>query len=121
MVSDKPPLIQGCGVFIVGGKVQAAIDEAGNAYRRRFDAAPTHVALPPGIAPEGLNLGSLHLGRPSGPGVVIVGRPATWHVDSRSELVMKDNNRPSELAAALRTQGQTGSILSEHNSYYVVS
>jgi hypothetical protein len=75
-IVERLPRVEGSDVRILKS-VQEAINEAQNTYRRRFGAEPTHVALPPDIAPDGLNLGNLDLGRPSAPGVVIVGRPPT--------------------------------------------
>jgi hypothetical protein len=73
---NRLPRIEGCGVWIYKS-VQTAIDQAGESFRRRFGAEPTHVALPSDIGRDGLNLGALNLGHPSGPGMVIVGRLAT--------------------------------------------
>lgn len=75
-MTDKLPRIEGSGVCIWNG-VQAAIDQARQTYRRRFGLEATHVALPSNVARDGLKLGDLNLGCPSGPGVVIAGRPVT--------------------------------------------
>jgi hypothetical protein len=73
---NRLPRIEGCGVWIYKS-VQTAIDEADTKFRRHFGEEPTHVALPSDIGRDGLNLGALNLGHPSGPGVVIVGRLVT--------------------------------------------
>jgi hypothetical protein len=76
MAKDKGPRIEGCGALIWNDEVQKAIERATATFGRRFGGMPTHVALPPNVDPSGLRLDSLNLGHPSGPGVVIVGRPA---------------------------------------------
>jgi hypothetical protein len=73
-MSKKLPKVEGCGVRILQGDVQAAINEAGHKYRERFGTSPTHVSLPPSADLAGLRLWALNLGHQSGPGVVVVGR-----------------------------------------------
>jgi len=75
-MTEQLPRIEGSGVRIWNG-AQTAIDRARQTYRRRFGLEATHVALPSNLARDGLQLGDLNLGRPSGPGVVIAGRPVT--------------------------------------------
>lgn len=72
---ETGPKIEGVGIA-VHGDLQAAIDEGGAIYRRKFGRAPTHVALPPGTDPATVNLygGALNLARPAGARTVIVGR-----------------------------------------------
>jgi len=77
--------IEGIAVAIVKGKVQAAIDQAGAAYRRKNGLPPTHVCLPGHIDRTGLSLYTLALGPATSQGrtitrhsgTVIVGRLAS--------------------------------------------
>lgn len=75
-------MIEGVSVAITRGNVQAAIDAAGAAYRRKNGIPPTHVCLPGAIATESLELYTLRLGPPTSlgrthtrhAGTVLVGR-----------------------------------------------
>ena len=84
-MGDRKPLVAGVSKGIVAGNekqgvtladIQAAVDAAGKSYRERFGLPPTHVALPPGLDPKGVQLYTLGLGCETGPGMVIVGRLA---------------------------------------------
>lgn len=97
------PRIEGTGARIIPGTdsqgrqrkrpnaadMQAAIDHAGEAYRARFGRPPSHVALPSNntIALDVLSLYTLSLAHPSGPGVVIVGRPIDGNGTPPAEAV----------------------------------
>lgn len=92
MTRNELPRIEGCGARVVPGldakgrrrkrpnaiDLQSAIDYAGATYRKRFGKPPSHIALPSDntIAHEALKLWTLNLAHPTGPHVVIVGRPA---------------------------------------------
>lgn len=68
--------IEGVGRRIINDDVQAAIEAAGKAYKVRYGLPATHVALPKDVDPSILKLWNLNLAHHSGPGVVILGRPA---------------------------------------------
>ncbi len=73
-MTSRLPRVEGCGVAVSKGNIQAAIEEAGRRYRDRFGASPTHVSLPPGVDPAGVKLWTMNLGHHAAPGVVVVGR-----------------------------------------------
>lgn len=58
-------LIEGVCVQVRGNDVQAAIEEAGKLYRKRFDRTPTHISLPAWVEPGSVKLYGLHAGRPT--------------------------------------------------------
>jgi hypothetical protein len=87
MMSDRPRIEGICKRIVPGrdekGKqrekpdvtdIQSAIKSAGQAYKTRYGRPATHVALPDGTGDAGLELWTLNLAHPSGPGIVIVGR-----------------------------------------------
>lgn len=56
-------------------EIQAAIERAGERYRRIFGLPPTHVLLPAGVEIEALELWTLQVERGHAqPGCVVVGR-----------------------------------------------
>ena len=75
------PRIEGICVQ-VNGDVQAAIDQAGASYRRKFGVAPTHVSLPGWVEVGRLNLYTLRLARPTAAG-------KTWSKHTGTVIVGK--------------------------------
>lgn len=69
-------LIEGIGVQANNGDIQAAIERAGASYWQKHKRRPTHVSLPVGVDPAGLQLYTLSLARPTGgrSRLVVVGR-----------------------------------------------
>lgn len=66
-------MIEGPGVTVSGGNLQAAIEEADASYYEQFNRPATHVSLPVDADTEGLRLWPLELAEPYGKGLVIVG------------------------------------------------
>lgn len=66
-------MIEGPGVTVNDGDLQAAVEEADASYYERYNRPPTHVSLPVGADTKGLKLWPLELAEPYGKGLVIVG------------------------------------------------
>lgn len=70
-------MIEGPGVTVGEGNLQAAVEEADASYYERYNRPPTHVSLPVGASTEGLKLWPLELAPAYGKGLVIVGHLRT--------------------------------------------
>ncbi|MEE9365477.1 MAG: hypothetical protein V3W44_02225 [Dehalococcoidales bacterium] len=66
-------MIEGPGVTVDDGNLQAAVEEADASYYERYNRPATHVSLPVDADTEGLELWPLELAGPYGKGLVIVG------------------------------------------------
>lgn len=92
-------MIEGVCVQVIRGDVQAAIEEAGKLYRRRFDRIPTHISLPADVDSSAVKLYGLAQGPATRAGKTVTRHQGTVIVGRLA------GDRPAMLQLVMRLEG----------------